>query len=383
MRNGFLALAATCVAGAGLAFGQGPAAQPAEPAPLAQPSSPLTAPADDGITHTFGGADGARDGGLQLRGEYLLWWIKDGPLPAPLATAGSTPGGAVVLGSSNLDYGAFSGGRTDVAYWFGAARTIGIDVSGFMLEQRSAHQAVGSDATGSPALSRPFVNGSTGQVEAFPISTPGALAGALALESDSRMLGAEINLRYRLADDDPGQDGLRLELLVGFRYFDLYESLFVNQAMTLLPATVPPTTVVFDRIYAGNQFFGGQLGAEAEYRRGGLFLDAVGKIALGSVEQNAHMQTSWGGFLIQQGNVGLFRRAWTAALGEFEARVGYQLTGGLRAYVGYDFVYLSSTFRPGNQIDLVFNSSPPRPAFPARGSEFWAQGLDFGLEFRF
>ena len=52
--------------------------------------------------------------------------------------------------------------------------------------------------------------------------------------------------------------------------------------------------------------------------------------------------------------------------------------------------------RPGEQIDVAVNSTqvptsvlfgpltgPARPAFNFRQSDFWAQGLNLGLEFRF
>ncbi len=65
--------------------------------------------------------------------------------------------------------------------------------------------------------------------------------------------------------------------------------------------------------------------------------------------------------------------------------------------VGYSFLYVSSVARPGDQIDRVINpntspaigsnfsgavSSPPHPALNVQSSDFWAQGLNFGLEFR-
>jgi hypothetical protein len=48
--------------------------------------------------------------------------------------------------------------------------------------------------------------------------------------------------------------------------------------------------------------------------------------------------------------------------------------------------------RPGDQIDVALNPlqltpgpfiGPERPAFEFRDSDFWAQGLNFGLEYTF
>ena len=68
------------------------------------------------------------------------------------------------------------------------------------------------------------------------------------------------------------------------------------------------------------------------------------------------------------------------------------MTDGIRAYVGYTFLYLSNVSRAGSQIDPVVNSSqiPPgtlmgaaRPAFIRQDTDFWAKGINFGLEIRF
>jgi len=72
------------------------------------------------------------------------------------------------------------------------------------------------------------------------------------------------------------------------------------------------------------------------------------------------------------------------------------VTDWCRLSVGYNFLYCSSVLRPGNQIDRVLDETlipnfgtgvapagQSRPAPILRGSDFWAQGLNFGVEFRF
>ena len=72
------------------------------------------------------------------------------------------------------------------------------------------------------------------------------------------------------------------------------------------------------------------------------------------------------------------------------------LTRRVRATVGYTFFYMSEVVRPGDQIDRVVNptqlptagafvagTTPTRPSFPFQSSDFWAQGLNFGLEIRY
>jgi hypothetical protein len=91
--------------------------------------------------------------------------------------------------------------------------------------------------------------------------------------------------------------------------------------------------------------------------------------------------------------MGTYSRDRFAVVPEASATLGYQLARGLRMTVGYTFIFLSRVARPGDQIDLALNpnlfppeedpfSGPLRPAFPFRDSRFWAQGISFGLEYR-
>jgi hypothetical protein len=80
---------------------------------------------------------------------------------------------------------------------------------------------------------------------------------------------------------------------------------------------------------------------------------------------------------------------------ETRLQFGYDVTSRVRARVGYNFLYVSDVLRPGNQIDRVVNvnqnglvgtGTVQTPAVPApllQHSDFWAQGVTFGLEFRF
>ncbi len=82
---------------------------------------------------------------------------------------------------------------------------------------------------------------------------------------------------------------------------------------------------------------------------------------------------------------------------ELGLNIGYQITQHLRAFAGYDFLYLSNVLRPGDQIDRGINfsqtvqsaiagnttASGTRPALPFTESDFWAQGINLGLEFRY
>ena len=74
--------------------------------------------------------------------------------------------------------------------------------------------------------------------------------------------------------------------------------------------------------------------------------------------------------------------------------LGYDLTPRLKATAGYTLLYWSNVARPGDQIDLNVDSGQlpsgtpqpgpfSRPEFTLHTSDFWAQGLNLGLDYRF
>ena len=95
-------------------------------------------------------------------------------------------------------------------------------------------------------------------------------------------------------------------------------------------------------------------------------------------------------------NSGLARRDEFTFIPEGGARVGVHITNNVTLFVGYTFIYWFDVARPGEQIDrtvnpalvpanLAFGSGvgPARPALTFSKTDFWAQGVNFGLEFRY
>jgi hypothetical protein len=99
-----------------------------------------------------------------------------------------------------------------------------------------------------------------------------------------------------------------------------------------------------------------------------------------------------GGIFTQPSNLGRQAQNRFAVLPAGQVTTGFLILPNLRALVGYDFLYWSSVVRPGNQIDRSINPTqslggllvgPAQPAPQFNRSDFWAQGLTFGLEFRY
>ena len=100
-----------------------------------------------------------------------------------------------------------------------------------------------------------------------------------------------------------------------------------------------------------------------------------------------------GGLYALRSNIGRRQRDELAFVPEVGLNVGVQLTRHLKLFVGYSFLWISTVARAGEQIDPVINVSQfpirsgdgplvgrARPAPKLHGTDFWAQGLNFGME---
>src|SRR5262249_34137101 len=103
--------------------------------------------------------------------EYLLWWVKDGPLP-PLVVTGTLadpfpgaldqPSTRVLFGGAGADYGTVSGLRLEGGVWLDDKQQFSVEAGGFLLERKAAGFHAATDANGSPVLGLSFVNALTG-----------------------------------------------------------------------------------------------------------------------------------------------------------------------------------------------------------------------------
>jgi hypothetical protein len=355
-----------------------------------------------------------------LEGEYLLWWARRDKVPPLFTTSEPSDSGfldrptTVVLFDGPLERDPRSGARITGGYWLDDDHTKAIEVSGFILGERSARAMFNSGQF--PVLARPFQIAQNGAESAELIGFPGVFSGKADIEAPSRLWGLEANLRCPLCSCAAcGQQPI--QLLAGFRYLNLKETLTITE--NVLGANVPAagplqnsTDAVFDSFSTHNQFYGGQVGAEKRWQWGPFNIDLKGKVALGVTNQEIDINggqtvtnlgtgattTAVGGLLALPGaNIGHFTKDRFAVVPEVGLTFGYQITSHIRASVGYDFLYWSSVVRPGDQIDRTLDptkipnftplppgvtgpASPVRPAVPFRDTDFWAQGLTVGLE---
>jgi hypothetical protein len=365
-----------------------------------------------------------------FRFESLISWFRDFSPPAlvssgPQASLGILSNGAgPIYGGSGIDEGEHFGFRISAGAWLETSQFLGMEGSFFVLFNNTASfQALSS---GNPLLARPFFNALTGADDAVQVANlmpPGGgvlpTVGGVLVTTGSRLEGIDFNLTSNVCR---GRGG-RLDVLGGFRYVQLNEYISIND-FSAVPAGAPALAGlqyqredVFD---TRNLFFGPQVGVKAEWHRGRWTLGANAKLAVGWMEQLAQIDgvtvigtpgtqvlgplvinlppTVYapfpGGVLAQPSNIGNRNRSKFAFLPELGLNVGYNFRPGLRAFVGYDFMYLSNVLRPDDLIDVNVNPNQFAPSVaPLAGpfvpqpqykqTSFWAQGITLGIELKY
>jgi hypothetical protein len=309
-----------------------------------------------------------------------------------------------VLFGGPVNGGLTAGGRITVGYWIDFEQTCGIEGYFFQLGARTDRFGAGTPGN----VGRPFFNVATGMPDAEFVSVPGFLDGTVQVSaSTGSFLGAGVLTRHNLY----WGCNAHLDALVGYRYLSLIDDLGVIENLTSVDPTqtVAPLgtrIIVMDSFHTSNRFHGGDIGLSGEYRWNSWSLGGTARIALGATQERVDINgstivivpgfapvTSPGGLLALSSNSGIRTRDVFAVVPEIQAQLAYQISARTRIHVGYNFLYWSRVARAGDQIDLAVNpallppatpgASPLRPAFTFQGADFWAQGINLGLDFRF
>jgi len=344
--------------------------------------------------------------------EWLYWAASGQSLP-PLATTAPSgtsrnfagtlgpPTTHVLFGGSRANDDFRNGFRFSGGMWLNCDQTCGIDGEFFFLGQSKNNFAAASD--GSQIISRPFFNVITGQPDVELVSFPGTIAGSLSIGSTTNAIGGGLNGIKNLCCSPCG----RLDLLVGYRYFNLTDEVTIAEDLTSLGGASPvPSGVRFqvtDQFRTENNFHGGVIGLAAERRFSNWFFGLRASVALGANQQIAEIAGSTvitppggvpqklnGGLLALPTNIGHYEQTVFAVMPQIGLKAGVQVTKCIRAFAGYDFLYLSNVLRAGDQIDLAVNPNylpgspnfgvgPPRPAFPGHQTDVWLQGVSLGV----
>lgn len=432
MKRRFLVCVTALILGAGWAL----AATPTKPAPTVPSSAVATEDSGCAAKGCVAAApcvapecsDEADQ--IWVKGEYLLWHIKNGHLP-PISTINTAPVfisptvGTVPFSFQDTvifpqgmrtDDAERSGGRLTAGIWLDDARDLGIETSYFQLERRSV-EAIAQQIT-TLNLGTPFfaIFSSIAPGAGTPVQTtiPSTLSGTLTVDAHARasstIWGTETNARTRICY----LGNVAFDILAGARYLDLREDLAYRNTISLAPdgpltvgttiIQMPPVSFsTFDAIRARNQFYGAQIGTSFDWMCGRVSLFGQAKFALGDMHQSVNVfgltTTPFGAFpggvLVAPADIGRHSRDHYAFVPEVTTNLGYSFTQNLRGFVGYNFLFLQNVARPGNEIGVsemhtkanfagtMTDVTVRQPEFRFSDATVWMQGVNFGLELRY
>ena len=358
--------------------------------------------------------------------EYLYWW-QDGLDTPPLITGSVDDGVAqnragvlgdpltrTLFGGNDVIDDGLDGFRLRFGVWLNRCHTWGVGAEYFNIGEESESFTASGD--GSPVLARPLINVNNGSVEESElVSFPGVVGGTVSARATSELTGAGFNFRNLRGCDQgcspflwcacPTEYCSRSELLVGYRYLQLEESIAVTENLTSALPSSPGMFDISDRFRTTNQFNGLDLGWYCRHTRGFWTFDSTFRLAFGTMHQTVRIDgstvisgsgtgdgTFGTGILAGPGNIGTFDQDEFAVVPEVGFNVGYQLTDRLRVFGGYTFLYMSNVVRPGDVIDRRVNTdlfAPPVatnagnfPTFAFDTTDYWAQGINVGAELR-
>jgi hypothetical protein len=381
------------------------------PCPTPDIDNPMVCPPGGPYSRLHGMCGGDR---WWASAEYLLWWTRGTQLPLLVATGPTASTAVIPVVDGSFGQSLHSGARFGAGWWFSDSQCRGIDARFFFLGVNGTTFATNTAEV--PVLVRPFINVNPTVGTPLPvdvISAPGIAAGGVAVHLQNSLWGAEVNYRRNLLACDCS----RLDALVGYRFLNFKEQLTISEAGILTSPTPPPPMMTgtaafaFDQFRAENNFHGGQIGLAGEIRRGRWTVDGRAAVAFGTVFQTADVTggqvqllpgaavptVTPGGLLALPGaNIGHYSQTKFAVVPEVGVNFGYNLTPNWKVFVGYNFLYLSSVIRPAglinpnvdaaripnftNGVPVLPGPGQPSPVF--RTSDFFAQGISFGMQFR-
>ena len=345
--------------------------------------------------------------GIEFRAEALLWWTNGFDTP-PLATTspdGTTdpntagvlgqPGTRILFGGEDLNDNLRGGGRYSISKRLG--HCVAVEASYLHLGRKKEDFSAGGND--SPIVDRPFFNVELGEEGSGITAFPNVSSGTLDITATSEFDLFDLSVRRTMCQGY----GFHVDLLAGYRYSQLDEDLTFRDFNESLSGLAAGTTFdIRDSFATNNEFHGGQLGLLAELQQSCWTFEFLMKIALGNshamVDINGSTEITppgtppenlQGGFLALPSNTGQEIQDKLAIMPEFGLTISRPLGCCWQASAGYSFLYWSRVVRPGNQIDRNLDprqfpppapESLPQPESQYQFTDFWAQGLRFGLE---
>ena len=352
---------------------------------------------------------------MYARSEMMIYWSKGMHVPPMVTTSpDDTPrteagvlgetGTTVLFGAGNLTNESRLAGRWTLGRWFDACQSTGIEVSYLVTE--TATTGFFATSTGSPILARPFYNVETGEQDSRLVAFPEVSDGSIDVYANTRLKGLDAVLRHGMF----GNASQRLDFVVGYRFMELqdllrtHEFTFVTDPEGLEP--LGTSRSIIDTFDTRNQFHGVNLGFAGRVQRARWSMDMLMKLGVGNTHSRVALDGSTtvtppdggdpvtydSGLLVLPSNRETVSHNQFSMVPELGFNVGYDLTRRLRATVGYSLIYWSHVARAAEQMNTDLNPTqfPPdelvgaaSPREPFVVNDYWIQGINFGLDFRF
>ena len=347
---------------------------------------------------------------MWARIEFLNWDAKGFDVPS-LATrsddgtlqddAGVLPAATTLFGGERLNDRSRSGARVGFGMWLNPASGKAIEFTYAFLENE-AERFSASVADGT-ILARPFFNIDLDAEDARLIVFPDVIDGTLDIDVETEFHTAEVLFRNSVVNTHLAQ----IAWTLGYRYANLNDRISIAENTTALSGIAQDSTFdLTESFETDNHFHGGQLGlkiVETPLPRWSLEMGA--KFAFGrtlsettiagettTTTPTGDVSTNAGGLLAQASNIGTQDDTVSSTMTELNVALRHRLPRGLIASVGYTALYWSDLGRAGTAIDQSVNPTqiPPdtltgaaRPEYTFTPRDFWARGINFGLECNF
>ncbi len=366
-----------------------------------------------GYTGEYGGSCGSGGCGtagcatcklptVWARADYLFWWVKGGHVPALVTQGGdgTLANSTVIFGNEDIGTDHRSGGRIRSGVWLGSRRKHMVVGEFFALGDRKEGFAAGS--FNDTILGRPFTDVNGGTTPSAVLIGSAFREGVITVESTTDVLGAGAYVMSNIYRNH----GPKLDFIWGYRFLRVDDGLVIRDNATadafdgfVAQGTTFDGADVFD---VENEFHGGEVGLQWQYRRNRWSMTLLGKCAFGNTRQQINISGNnlittpgptvvnrIGDVLAQETNIGTYTNDEFAVLPEAGADLTYHFNKHLRFTVGYSFLYLSDVARAGDQIDLQVHSdllndvtpvNPERPQFVLQNTDLWLQGINFGID---
>lgn len=397
---------------------------PADPNGIAPVPEGASEYAQDGYsTCSDCGCDDCCGGCWQPRGyfvnlEYNMWWTKGRTIPplvttSPAGTAqaatGVLPAATILFGDEPVGRDIGNGGTIAFGKWLDREQTtaIGAKFRAF----RADDGAFSGSSDGLSNLAVPFFDSLLVQENSYlvgftPDGVTAASSGTITVDDRLDLLSTEVYGQFVILNEG----GARVDMVGGYHTMRLDNSLFLETNLTSLDNTfISPvgTNIITQDTFEGrNEFHGGNLGFLTSLYFDRWFFTASGKMSVGNMRQTILIDgnsviTTPGpsvdvrdeGLFALGTNQGAYSRDRIAYIPEANLKLGYYVRPNIAVTMGYNFMYISNVVLGGDQIDRNLNLSqtgggvlvgPATPQFLGfRETDFWAQGVNFGLEVTF